>query len=289
MRRLLLSSALAILLLSLSTLLHGAPQDSNQASPAPSVSGATYPNSPDGLKQFITDIFAAMESGDNDKASALLSTLEISDHTAWFMNNFGPAEGPRLDAEYTVLAGKPNTIRGHFKYALGNGRTELTVEEVADYNSGLDRAITDAMAQPFPIYSVKGSSPKEQFPVFIGYFYYADAGFRFIDPNVFQALSTAPPMPIRVGGPVQAGRLIHEVVPVYPFEARAKGVQGTVVLHAIIGKDGKIKDLQPVSGDPLLIPAAIDAIAKWEYQPYLLNGMPIEVDTTIAAIFQLGR
>jgi periplasmic protein TonB len=96
-------------------------------------------------------------------------------------------------------------------------------------------------------------------------------------------------MRIRVGGSVQAGRLIHEVVPVYPLEARAKGVQGTVVLHAIIGKDGKIKDLQPVSGDPLLTPAAIDAIAKWEYQPTLLSGMPVEVDTTITAYFQLGR
>jgi TonB family protein len=289
MCRLSVFSALAISLLCFSPILKAAPQNSNQDSPAPSVSGATYPNSPDGLKQFITDIFAAMESGDNDKASALLSTLEIPDHNAWFTNNFGPAEGPRLDAEYTVLAGKPDTIRGHFKYALADGRTEPTVEEVADHNSELDRAITDAMAQPFPIYSVKGSSPKEQFPVFIGYFYYADAGFRFIDPNVFQALSTAPPMPIRVGGPVEAARLIHKVAPVYPLEARVKGVQGTVVLHAIIGKDGKIEDLQPVSGDPLLIPAAIDAIAKWEYQPTLVDGMPVKTETTITAYFQLGR
>jgi TonB family protein len=287
MCRLPVSSALAISLLCFSPILKAAPQDSNQDSPAPSVSGATYPNSPDGLKQFITDIFAAMESGDNDRASALLSTLEIPDHTAWFMNNFGPAEGPRLDAEYTVLAGKPNTIRGHFKYALGNRRTELTVEEVADHNSELDRAITDAMAQPFPIYSVKGSSPKEQSPLFIGYFYYADAGFRFIYPNVFQALSTAPPMRIRVGGTVQAGRLIHLLRPTYPPDAKAQHIEGDVVLHAIIGKDGTIKEISLVSGDPLLVPSAIDAVRQWQYQPYLLNDAPVEVDTTITLHFSL--
>jgi TonB family protein len=78
-------------------------------------------------------------------------------------------------------------------------------------------------------------------------------------------------------------------VPVYPDEARMAHISGTVRFHAIIGKDGKIKQLEFVSGHPALKEAAFDAVRQWRYQPTLINGDPVEVDTTIDVTFQLNR
>ena len=87
---------------------------------------------------------------------------------------------------------------------------------------------------------------------------------------------------------VDEGLLIHKVMPVYPQIAMITRQQGTVVLHAIIGRDGSIQQLQVVSGPPLLMKAAMDAVAQWRYKPYQLNGQPVEVDTQITVNFKLG-
>ncbi|HEY4740299.1 MAG TPA: energy transducer TonB [Candidatus Acidoferrales bacterium] len=101
-----------------------------------------------------------------------------------------------------------------------------------------------------------------------------------------------PPKPtqqrIRVGGNVQSAKMIRQVQPVYPQIAKTAHVQGTVLLHAIISKDGSVQELQYVSGPPLLMKAAMDAVREWRYQPTLLNGEPVEVETTVSVIFTLG-
>src|SRR5882672_7334146 len=95
--------------------------------------------------------------------------------------------------------------------------------------------------------------------------------------------------PLRVGGNVQAARIINRVQPVYPPLARQTRISGTVRLHAIIGKDGMIQQLEVMNGHPLLQQAALDAVRQWRYQPTLLNGDPVEVDTTIDVIFSLNQ
>ena len=104
-------------------------------------------------------------------------------------------------------------------------------------------------------------------------------------------LPPPPPKPqqrIRVGGNVQAAKMIRQVQPIYPQIAKTAHVSGTVVLHAVIAKDGSVQELQYISGPPLLIKSAMDAVREWRYQPTLLNGEPVEVDTTISVIFTLG-
>ena len=95
--------------------------------------------------------------------------------------------------------------------------------------------------------------------------------------------------PLRVGGNVQAARILNRVQPVYPPLARQTRISGTVRLHAIIGKDGAITSLEVMSGHPLLQQAALDAVRQWRYQPTLLNGEPVDVDTTIDVIFSLNQ
>ena len=114
--------------------------------------------------------------------------------------------------------------------------------------------------------------------------------------GVIGGAGNAPPPPpkaalkrVTVGGNVQAARLVNRVQPIYPPLARQTRISGTVKLHAIIGKSGNVEQLQVVSGHPLLVQSALDAVRQWRYQPTLLNGDPVEVDTEIDVIFSLAQ
>jgi protein TonB len=90
-----------------------------------------------------------------------------------------------------------------------------------------------------------------------------------------------------VSSGVMEGMLIHKVVPAYPPIPRAIRLSGTVVLEATISRSGTIENLRVLSGPPMLQQAAKDAVSQWRYRPYLLNGEPVEVDTTVNVEFRL--
>ena len=98
----------------------------------------------------------------------------------------------------------------------------------------------------------------------------------------------AAPRRISISAGVAVGLLVSKAPIVYPIDAKKAGVSGTVVLSAIIGRDGTVEDLQVVSGPEMLQQAALDSVKQWRYRPYLLNGDPVEVRTTINIIFTLG-
>jgi protein TonB len=98
-----------------------------------------------------------------------------------------------------------------------------------------------------------------------------------------------PPSAVRVGGGVQSAKLIFGPRPGYPPLARAARTQGAVRMQATIARDGSIRNLQLVSGPPLLVAAAIGAVQRWRYQPTLLNGEPVEVITEIDVNFTLSQ
>ncbi len=85
-----------------------------------------------------------------------------------------------------------------------------------------------------------------------------------------------------------AASILKQTRPIYPPLARQARIQGSVVLHAIIDKDGRVAQLEVISGHPLLVQAALDAVKQWRYKPTLLNGDPVEVDTTITVTFTMG-
>jgi len=100
--------------------------------------------------------------------------------------------------------------------------------------------------------------------------------------------ATAIPLQVRIGGRVQAAKLISQVTPVYPPIARQARISGVVRLEAVIGRDGRIESLHVTSGPPLLVEAALAAVRQWVYQPTLLNGEPVEVLTQIEVNFKLS-
>ena len=92
---------------------------------------------------------------------------------------------------------------------------------------------------------------------------------------------------MRIGGDVKEPKKLKDVAPVYPEDAKSAGVQGVVIIEAVIGTDGKIVEARVLRPVPLLDKAAIDAVQQWEYTPTLLNGEPIEVIMTVTVNFQL--
>jgi protein TonB len=111
-------------------------------------------------------------------------------------------------------------------------------------------------------------------------------------------LSTPPPAqrvqpakpsgPLHVSSGVAAGQLLVPIQPQYPAIAREARIQGTVVVSALIGTDGRIASVRALSGPPMLVQAAVDAIRQARYRPWTLNGEPVEVETTINVVFSLG-
>jgi len=105
-----------------------------------------------------------------------------------------------------------------------------------------------------------------------------------MNPNIVRA----PVGPKRITSSMAVGLLIRKVIPEYPSIGRAIRLEGTVVLQATISKSGTIENLHVVSGPAMLQQAALDAVKQWQYKPYLLNGEPVEVETTVNVEFKLN-
>jgi protein TonB len=119
------------------------------------------------------------------------------------------------------------------------------------------------------------------------------ANRRGVPGSVGPAVEVAPPPPSAPTHPLRLshwaeGNLIYRVQPVYPPIARQARIQGTVELRAIVSKAGTIESLAVLSGHPILVKSALEAVRQWRYRPYLLNSEPIEVETDITVNFVLS-
>ena len=94
--------------------------------------------------------------------------------------------------------------------------------------------------------------------------------------------------PMKISEPVLQAQLISRLEPRYPPLALQTRKEGTVLLHAIISRDGRITALEVVSGSPWFAQAALEAVRQWRYRPTILNGEPVEVETSITVIFRLS-
>jgi TonB family protein len=113
-----------------------------------------------------------------------------------------------------------------------------------------------------------------------------DAQHREVTPEIGTAKDF--PERVRVSAAVSQALLLQKVAPAYPTSAKKLHVQGQVLVNFVIDKDGNVTDVQPKSGPPELVPAAIDAVRQWRFRPYLLLGRPVDVDSTAAINFTLS-
>jgi TonB family protein len=270
-----------------------------------------YPDTTSGLERLAKEILKAQKEGDSARASALAQTMVLPDPAAWYLQTFGPAiandEGAKYAADQNHL---PAEILTFFFGALQNHNTDVAAgrfTETCDDNAGETAFGTlQLRIQPIPLYELRFRNGDHFLRMFA--FVYVDGGFRFVlapkIPNHFPYSPRPPRNPdapggssdsdppatrIRQGGSVQAAKLVNRVQPQYPPIARDEHLQGTVRLHAIIGKDGAVSHLVVLQGYCSLAKSSMDAVSKWRYTPTLFSGQPVEVDTTIDVIFSLNH
>jgi TonB family protein len=182
------------------------------------------------------------------------------------------AEARRL--QQTPQPIKSITVIGLSEQARNELLSKLPVHEGEIYSSENFQAIAQAARDFDEHLSIRTQS--------------ADGGgvaIQIVAPGAQQPM----PQQIKVGGNVQAVMVVSKVQPVYPELAKSARVEGVVHLAVIIAKDGTIQEIHSLGGPALLIQSAMDAVKQWVYRPTLLNGQPVQVETTVDVNFALAQ
>jgi protein TonB len=270
------------------------------------------PDTPGGLENLAKEFIKAEKEGDTARATALAEGMILPSPAAWYLQTFGPKIANDEGAKYT--AGQKSLTNEIVQFFFGAIQNHFTFVDAARFGESCDDdagesafGILQLRLEPVPLYELRLKNGNQFLRLFA--IVYLDGGFRYVLPprvpdhfplagrknsNVAgevtnSALPDKDTKTFRVGGNVQAARILRRVQPEYPELARREHLQGTVRMHAIIGKDGSVSHLIVLSGYCSLAKAAIQAVSQWRYTPTLLMGEPVEVDTTIDAIFALNH
>lgn len=267
-----------------------------------------YPDSAKGLTALAEDIVTAIKKGDAATTKAYMNAFVLPDPNSWFPEVFEKDLGQQSAAEYAEIAPTlPAALDEAFRHVSAPDATAIAghrFDGVCDPDmNGNVIVLLSMRRRAKPLYEIHfraGDVDRE-----IWAFAYANGGFRYIGNTSVgfgrrlkdTAVADVPGQPNsgdsghprrQVGGTVQAAKMISQAQPQYPIAAKENHVQGTVVLHAIIGTDESVQRLQVTKGPCVLDESAVRAVRQSRYSPTKFNGEPIEVDTTISVIFTLS-
>ena len=188
-----------------------------------------------------------------------------------------PQKGSTAPLVQRIVVGQPGTVRsiqvqGLSEQARADLLSKLPLHEGDEWNDASARKVTAAVRAFDQHLMVRPSSITQ-------------AG----GPTEVGLTISAAPQRIKVGGNVQSAMIVQKVPPVYPADAKAARVQGTVHLAAVIGMDGTMQEVHALSGPAELIQASMDAVKQWVYKPTFLNGNPVQVETTIDINYTLSN
>jgi len=265
----------------------------------------SYPDSQAGLKQLAADILQAQKENNGSRAQELLVSLVLPNFSEWYAQNFSDAAVARVTPAYAANAPHlPTQLAGVFLSSHQEGFRTIDAVRYDDEQSACSSAqafsAMTARKTRVPLYELRFTHGDRFKRVFA--FAYVDGTFRIVPTPDFSKPSgrvlekvdaadskvSNPDQRVPAGATVQAARLVCKVQPHYPEDARVQRISGTVRFHTIIGADGSIKELEALTGPPILVDAARQAVSRWRYRPTLLNGEPVEIDTTIDVIFSLS-
>jgi TonB family protein len=240
----------------------------------------TYPNDTEGLRRLLDDMLVAARSEDPSKLKSLIQQTEIPNYRSWFTKNFGQEKGESWSKPYGKWLEKHEKEFQELLVKLARMDGEFAVEK-------MDTAKAyDLLNGPIDGYLVswkRPAAPMSEQLVKIGDFFFVEGSFRWDSTTQyfpFQKPKT---------GSIVPAKLLEKVQPEYPEGAREKRIEGTVKLQIIVRKDGTVAVQNVVEGDPALSPAAIEAVRQWRYEPWQLNGQPIEMQTTVDVVFSLTQ
>jgi TonB family protein len=256
------------------------------------VTASKYSNSTEGLRQLLQDVRATAKSGDMKRVAAFLRDMEIPDCAVWLHKIY---EADRADSwmglcDAKTLSTNEKSMEETFSN-LAKEEGEIVTRKVNDSpqpGKGLEWGWLQAIRQPLDIYFAawkRSTESEDSKGKPIGYFMFIDGGFRWESG-------------IRFGGQIKTitgkflpAQLVKRVEPIYPQEAAAQHISGTVRVYYVIGGDGAVYNAHAISGeglsdDPLLRKAAEEAVIQWRYQPATLNGKPIQTNAvTVDIVF----
>jgi len=269
-----------------------------------------YPDTTSGLEHLAKDILKAQKANDATTADALLRSLILPNPQTWYTGTFGPIIGENDGGHYEKASAElPSALATNF---LNIATQKLDMIEAKRFENSCDDNAGDttfsllrARIDPVPLYELRFFKGDKFARIFA--FAFVDGSFRFIiapklEGPVFEPPANKPAPPsgspssdesnpalsrLQIGGNVQSAKLLNRIQPIYPEIARREHLQGTVLLHALIAKDGSVRKLYVLKGSCSLAESAVDAVSKWRYTPTLLMGNPVEVDTQIQVIFML--
>jgi TonB family protein len=275
--------------------------------PAPTLD---YPDNAGGLERLAKDILKAKKEGDTTRAATLIRSLAVPDAGSSYLKIFGPSAAANEGKIYEAnVDGVLKQLDKFFSDALQGQFTDVIAQrfdKTCDDNaSDTTFGILQSRLEPVPLYELRLASGFHFHRLWI--LVYVDGGFRFllqpkfpdhfpeppeINPDSISKMSNKDSAELekrtKLAGALQAAKLISRVNPEYPSQARGEKLQGTVHLHAIIGKNGSVRRLRVLNGTCSLAQSSFEAVKKWRYSPTTLFGQPIEVDTTIDVIFRLN-
>jgi TonB family protein len=280
------------------------------ASNPPTADIPSYPDTVQGLEKLMKEMMKLEKQNNQQELLPYAKSLLLPDADKWFKSVFGDSAGTSL-ASASELArngiefGAPETLATLRKKEQTEVRAVRFDDSCSPLATSAEYPVLLLRQRPEPLYDVRFSDGSRE--SVWAYFAYVDGAFRYIGSlkkadagYPFQRTKTQSSgdksgdaegkteRRIKVAGNVQQATLIHQEVPVYPPDAKEKHIQGTVLLHAVIAKDGTIRLLDLTEGVCPLAGSAMDAVKKWRYKPTLLNGDPVEVDTTISVVYTLG-
>jgi TonB family protein len=259
-----------------------------------------YAESEAGFRERVSAIVRASCSGDSANAQRLLDQFSLPEATAWFAHNFDSNDAAKLTERYSRLSSTHGTV------------LQKTIAEVCE-NPGSEVVVSRKDAPAKAQIVLRGDQPSTMHPVVdlpltrFGFqirldgkpgvsweetFVYEQGAFRFLGKGAwpFWTREEKPDSGTAKDGYfLHNGAPIYQVPPEYPLAARAEHLEGIVVFRAIIDKEGKVKKLEILQGNPLLVDAAKDAAKQWRYTPTTLGGNPIEAETNITITFQLRK
>lgn len=243
------------------------------------VVASAYPNNAVGLRQLLGNMLLAAKREDSSELQAMIREMEIPNYESWFISNFGQEKGESWGEPYGRWLTKNEKEFQDFLARLAHLDGEFVTQSV-------DSAKTwGTLNGPLDAYRAKWHDASKNLDTMnVGDFYFVDGKFRWFtgawEHDPFQKAKT---------GSIVPAKLLKKVQPQYPAEAREKRIEGTVKLQVIVRIDGTVTVQNVVEGDPTLSPAAIEAVRQWRYEPWQLNGQPIELQTTIDVVFSLTQ
>lgn len=248
-----------------------------QKSP-PAAATIAYPNKSEGLRELLDNMLAAAKKGEKEQLQSMIRELEIPNYETWFTKNFGQEKGESWAEPYGRWLTRDENQFEDLMMRLAHMDGEFVVEK-------MDTAKRyDLLNGPLDGYIARwnvSAAAKGKELVTIADFFFVEGRFRWDSTAQYFPFQTPTKRSIVMA------KVVRKVQPEYPAEAREKRIEGTVKLQVIVQKDGSVTVQNVLEGDPLLSPAAIEAVRKWHYEPTLLDGQPIDMQTTVEVTFTL--